>query len=178
MKGQLSDYHFAPTAEPGAPPVAIRRFPAQTADEVTHMVRKTLRLETQPASADWRQRLIVLAGNPGSGPVAEMIADATMLQRLQRLHSSWYVRAISCSAKSRYFVPGDKALPAFLHALDQGGLFTAFMGHSSASGMWLTGNHQRLEHLEMWTNAAGRKLSTSASLNSRATAVPAKPAAK
>jgi hypothetical protein len=141
MKDQLSDYRFAPPAEPGTPQVAIGRFPAQTPNEVSLMVRKTLQLETQKPAADWRRRLIVLAGNPGGGPVAEMVADATMIQRLQRLHASWEVKAISCSAKSRYFVPGNEARAAFLNALEAGGLFTAFMGHSSPSGMWLTGNH-------------------------------------
>jgi hypothetical protein len=38
-------------------------------------------------------------------------------------------------------VPNETAREAFLQALEEGGLFSVFMGHSTASGMWLTGNH-------------------------------------
>jgi hypothetical protein len=141
MKCQLTDYLFAPPPEPGLPMVAVGRFAARTADEIRQMVRKTIQLETQPAPGNWVKNLVVLVGNPGGGPMAEMITDAMLIQRLQRLHSSWKVRAISCSEKSRYSVPGETTREAFLEALEEGGLFSVFMGHSTASSLWLTGNH-------------------------------------
>ena len=141
MKGQLSDYRFAPPMGPASPMVTVGRFPARSAEEVRVMVQKTLRLEQAPPTGDWRNRLVLLLGNPGGGAVAEMVADATLMRRLPRLHPSWNVQAISCSAASRYFLPGKNARDAFLRALEDGGLFSVFMGHSSPSAMWLSGNH-------------------------------------
>jgi hypothetical protein len=145
MNGVLTDYHFAPTAEPGTHRIALGRFPAGTTQEVRAMVQKTLRLETQSHAATALSRLVLLIGNPGGGPMAEMVVEATLQQRLQHLHSSWSVNAISCSSGSRYHVPPEQARDTFLRALEAGGLFTVFMGHSSPVSLWLGGNHHLMQ---------------------------------
>jgi hypothetical protein len=141
MRGHLTDYSLAPTNEPGTPRVAVGRFPARTADEVRAMVQKTLRLETQPGATNAFTRVALLVGNPGGGPMAEMVVEATLQQRLQRLHPSWNVNAISCSSGSRHHIPADQARDDFINTLEAGGLFTVFMGHSSPASLWLGGDH-------------------------------------
>jgi hypothetical protein len=141
MNGRLTDYPFAPIGGSGAPRTAIGRFPARTTDEARAMVNKTLRLETQPIATNALNRLVLLMGNPGGGPVAEIVVETTLQQRLQRLHPTWIVHAISCSSGSRHHVPPEQARDTFFRSLEEGGLFTVFMGHSSAASLWLGAEH-------------------------------------
>ncbi len=137
MKGQPSDYRFAPPLEPGSPPVAVGRFPARTVEEMNAMVGKTLKLERDPAPGSWRNRVVLLLGNPGGGPIAELVANGSLTHRLPLIDPAWNIRAISCSAASRYYLTPKYAHDAFIRALEEGTLFSIFMGHSSADGMWL-----------------------------------------
>jgi len=72
MKGLPSDSGYGLPGPDGGPVIAVGRFPARTADELTGMVRKTLAFERAPAPAPWRNRLLLLLGNPCGGALAEM----------------------------------------------------------------------------------------------------------
>ena len=105
------------------------------------MVQKTLNLERDREPGTWRNRLVLLAGNPGGGPLAEMMVERATAPRLERLHPSWSVRAIFNSAMSRYYVPGSRVRDAALRSLAEGAIFDVFLGHSAARGMWLEGTN-------------------------------------
>ena len=141
MKGKPGDYGYSLPDKDGLPAQAVGRFPARTAAEVRGMVAKTLNLVLDQQPGSWRNRLVLLTGDTGGGPMADMMVEPALAARLERLDPSWNVHGIMSTSRSRYYLPGELAYDAALQALAEGELISVFMGHSSASGMWLTGNH-------------------------------------
>jgi hypothetical protein len=149
MKDQASDYGYSLPGEDGTPRVAVGRFPGRTVEEVQSMVQKTLRVERDCQPGPWRNRITLLQGNPGGGPLAEMFVEQAMSPRLQRLHSAWSLQAISHSGASVYFLPTSRLHDAALNYFQAGQLFSIYLGHSDASGLWSTGSY--LVSRDDWT---------------------------
>ena len=141
LKEQPTDHGFSLPDKDGVPAVAVGRFPARTVAEVRYMVQKTLNLERDREAGVWRNRLVLLVGNPGGGPLAELVVERATAPRLERLHPAWSVQAIFNSAMSRYYLPGTHVRDAALRTLAQGAIFDVFLGHSAAPSMWLEGTN-------------------------------------
>jgi hypothetical protein len=141
MKGKPDDYGYSLPDKDGLPALAVGRFPARTAAEVRGMVAKTLNVELDQQPGSWRNRLVLLTGDTGGGPMADMMVEPALAARLERLDPAWNVHGIMSTSGSRYYLPAGPAHDAALQALAEGQLISVFMGHSSAGGMWLTGNH-------------------------------------
>jgi hypothetical protein len=141
MKGKPGDYGYSLPDKDGLPALAVGRFPARTAVEVRGMVAKTLNLELDQQAGSWRNRLVLLTGDTGGGPMADMMVEPALAARLERLDPAWNVHGIMSTSGSRYYLPAAPAHDAALRTLAEGQLISVFMGHSSAGGMWLTGNH-------------------------------------
>jgi hypothetical protein len=100
------------------------------------MVQKTLLLEQDRQPAPWQNRILLLQGNPGGGPFAEMIVEQATSPRLQRLHPSFNLQAISHSGASVFSLPASRLRDTALDYLHEGQLFSLYLGHSDASGLW------------------------------------------
>jgi Peptidase family C25 len=142
MKGQPSDNAFGLIDKDFLPSVAVGRFPANTVAEAQQMVKKTIAFERDASPGEWRNRLTLLIGNPGgSSPVekrfAEMFMQSLMQGRLQRVAPFWTGRAIVVMDNSPFFVPKEKNRELSLRYLEEGQLFSVYLGHSAASGFWL-----------------------------------------
>ena len=118
--------------------IAVGRFPARTAEEARGMVEKTLKFEREPLSGTWRNRLMLVMGNPGGGPMAEMFLQQKLGQRLVMMHPAWNVRTAFDAGGSKYFVPPTRLREVTTQWLDEGEMFAIYMGHSRAGGMWST----------------------------------------
>jgi len=117
---------------------AAGRFPARTVEELQGMVAKTLRMEQncrRPGA--WRNRLALIAGNPGAGVLGEMFVGQLMTQRLGRLHPAWSLRAVFDLPQSAYYRPSASLHSAALDGLQAGSLFSVYMGHSNGGGLGL-----------------------------------------
>ncbi len=142
MNGQVSDYGYSlPGEDDGTPRVAVGRFPGRTAMEIQSMVQKTLRLEQDCQPGPWRNRVVLLQGNPGGGPLAEMFVEQATSPRLQRLHPGWSLQAITHSSASVYYLPTARVHGTALDYLQAGQVFSIYMGHSDASGLWSNGSY-------------------------------------
>jgi hypothetical protein len=141
MKGLASDYGYSLPDETGTPRVAVGRFPVRTVEEIQSMVQKTLGLEQACQPGPWRNRITLLQGNPGGGPLAETFVEQAASQRLQRLHPAWSLHAISHSSTSVYYLPTSRLHSTALDYLQSGQLFSIYMGHSDASGLWSNDNY-------------------------------------
>ncbi len=139
MKGLAGDYGYSLPDEEGIPRIAVGRFPGRTAEEVRSMVEKTLRLEQDCPPGPWRNRITLLQGNPGGGPLAEMFVEQATLPRLQGLHPAWHLEAIADFSASPYFLPASHLREGALDELQSGELFSIYLGHSDASGLWSNG---------------------------------------
>ena len=139
MRGEPTDSGYGLSAPDGTPTVAVGRFPARDRQEIGAMVRKTLRFERDYQPAPWRNRLLLVIGNPGGGPLAEMFVRQTLATDLGALHPSWEVRTLFSAASSPYYLPRPRDRQAALRYLGQGNLFSIYLGHSYAAGLGLDG---------------------------------------
>lgn len=136
MAGQLTDFFYGLPDRDGTPTVAVGRFPARTVQEMRAMVQKTLDLERMRNGAAWQERLLVIQGNPGGGPMAEAFVEQVTSPRLARVHPSWNIRAISQNGGSAYFLPTSWLHDRTAEYLREGALFSVYLGHSAPAGLW------------------------------------------
>src|ERR1700722_5128182 len=140
MTGEPSDSGFGLPDQDGAPTVAVGRFPARNADELTAMVAKTLKFENDSEPGPWRNRLLLLLGDPGGGAMADIYVQNTLDADLARLDPSWEVRAMFNITSSRFSLPRPADRETALRLLADGELFSVYLGHSGAEGLGLDAN--------------------------------------
>lgn len=139
MKGQPSDSGYGLPGPDGAPAVAVGRFPARTARELTGMVRKTLAFEHTAAPTLWGNRLLLLLGNPGGGPLAEMFVEEELRADSASLYPGWEMRTMFNISSSPFYLPRPRDHDTALQYLEEGNLFSIYLGHSYAGGLGLDG---------------------------------------
>ena len=139
MKGEASDSGYGLPGKDGTPTVAVGRFPARTVDELRAMVQKTLGFEGDLQPAPWRNRLLLLLANPGGGPLAEMFMQQNLETHLASLHPFWEVRTIFNVASWPGYLPRPVDRQTALRYLQDGDMFSAYLGHSHAAGLGLNG---------------------------------------
>ena len=137
MKGEPCDIGFGLPDLNGAPRVAVGRLPARNPDELGAMVRKTLNFENNRQPTPWGDRLLLLLGDPGGGPLAEMFVEQTLRKDLALVHPAWEVRTLFSARSSRYYLPPPLDHEAAMAYLRDGQLFSVYLGHSAADGMGL-----------------------------------------
>jgi hypothetical protein len=139
MQGEASDSGYGLSGKDGTPTVAVGRFPARTVDELRDMVQKTLGFEADSPSAPWRNRLLLLLGDPGGGPLAEMYVQQSLETHLASLHPCWEARTIFNVASSPCYLPRPLDRQRALGYLQEGAMFSVYLGHSCAAGLGLDG---------------------------------------
>ena len=144
MKGQPSDNGYGCSGEDLMPTAAVGRFPARSIKEVEQMVRKTLSMEQESLPDSWQNRLVMVVGNPGGSNLmekrfAEWFVQNAGQARLSQLHPSWSVLAVFHSSSSPFNVPNDRLRDATMHYLEEGQVFSFYLGHSNYSGLWSDG---------------------------------------
>lgn len=137
MKGQPCDVGYGLPDQDGAPAVAVGRFPARNVEELSAMVRKTLSFEQNSEPAPWRDRLVLLLGNPGGGRLAEWYIEQTFEKNLGSLYPGWEVRILLNASSSSYYLPRPEDRKTTLQYLRDGALFSVYLGHSGAQGLGL-----------------------------------------
>ena len=139
MQGEASDADYGLPGKDGTPIVAVGRFPACTKVELQAMVQKTLDFEADSQPAAWRNRLLLLLGNPGGGSLAEMYVQQSLAAHLATLHPSWDVRTIFNVPLSPYYLPRPLDRETALRYVQDGNMFAVYLGHSFAAGLGLDG---------------------------------------
>jgi hypothetical protein len=137
MKGQPSDSGYGLPDPDGAPTIAVGRFPARTVDELAGMVRKTIAFEQTAAPAPWRDRLLLLLGDPGGGPFAEMFVEQELRTDLTSLYPGWEMRTLFNVSSSPFYLPRPRDHETAMQYLQEGQLFSIYLGHSFAGGLGL-----------------------------------------
>jgi hypothetical protein len=140
MRDKPGDYAYCLPDAIGRPTVAVGRFPAANEQQARAMVEKTLKLEDDTRPGAWRNRLFLFMGDPGGGMMGDMMVEPALAASLAQLHPSWTINAESASS-SRFQMPAALLHDTAIKSLEDGEIFSIFLDHSSASGIWLTGNH-------------------------------------
>src|SRR5262249_1350432 len=120
------------------------RFAARTEEEVRLLVQKTLAFERDHSPGPWRNRLTLMVGNPGGDTAiekrfAEWFIQSIAGTRFDRAHPQWVGRGVIHAPGSPFCVPGDRLRDLSLRYLEEGQLFTLYLGHSEAPGFWSDG---------------------------------------
>lgn len=137
MKGQPSDSGYGLPGPDGAATIAVGRFPARTADELAGMVRKTIAFEQTAAPAPWRDRLLLLLGDPGGGLFAEMFVEQELRTDLASLYPGWEMRTLFNVSSSPFYLARPRDHETAMQYLQAGQLFSIYLGHSFAGGLGL-----------------------------------------
>jgi hypothetical protein len=135
MNGRPNDSGYGLPGEDGTPAVAVGRFPARDKEELAGIVKKTLAFERDCRPAPWRNRLLLLIGNPGGGPMAEMFVQQMVAADLAALDPTWAVRTSFNAASSAYYLPRPRNRETALRYLGEGNLFSIYLGHSDAASL-------------------------------------------
>jgi hypothetical protein len=141
MKGQPSDNAYGSVNKDRMPRVAVGRFPANTAEEAKQMVKKTLAFEQDTSTGPQRNRCTLILGNPGGGGsgvqkrFAEAFMQSLVKERYERLAGSpWTMRTVALMDTSPFAVPRNKVREIPERYLQEGQLFSVYMGHSGPWG--------------------------------------------
>ena len=134
VKGAASDSGYGLPGKDGMPTVAVGRLPARTVEELRGMVQKTLGFEEDMRPAPWRDRLLLLLGNPGGGPLAEMFMQQSLGTSLASVDPSWEVRTIFNVGSSPYYLPRPLDRQASLRYLQEGETLSPYLGRVSSAG--------------------------------------------
>ncbi len=144
MEGKPTDNGYGCLGDELLPTVAVGRFPVRTAEEARQMVHKTLAFERDRSPGLWRNRLTLLVGNPGGASAierrfAEWFVQKVAGTRFNRIHPSWTGRTVIHAPGSPLRVPDDRLREVSLRYMQEGQLFSFYLGHSSAPGFWSEG---------------------------------------
>jgi hypothetical protein len=144
MKGQPSDNGYGCLDKNRLPTVSVGRFPARSEEEVRQMVQKTLKFERDRSAEPWRNRLTLLVGNPGGASMIERRFAAWFVQgvarsRFDRLHPLWTGRIVIHAPGSPFCVPDELLREISLCYVQEGQVFSFYLGRSSAAGFWSDG---------------------------------------
>jgi hypothetical protein len=138
MKSHASDFGYASADEKGLPKAAVGRFPARSVQEMEAMVRKTLAFETDGKPGAWRNRIAAVGGNPGGGPMVEMMIEQVLGPRLARIDPAYNIEMVYHSSSSPYFLPTSSSLlhDEAIRSIEAGELMSLYFGHSRAPAMF------------------------------------------
>ena len=127
-----SDHWYADLDDDGAPELAIGRWSVHNPDQLSVLIDKTIRFETDPDLEFAKRRIEFVAGVGGFGALEDKVIESTATRMLSELipgkfsvgmtHASW--RSVYCPGPDQYC---DKVFAS----LNRGALFWVYMGHGS-----------------------------------------------
>jgi hypothetical protein len=147
-----SDHWYADLDDDGAPELAIGRWSVQNPEQLSVLIDKTIRFETDPDVEFAKRRIEFVAGVGGFGAVEDKVIESTATRMLSELiprkfsvgmtHASW--RSVYCPGPDDYC---DKVF----ESLNRGALFWVYMGH----GSWNSLDSARFPDREVATITTG-----------------------
>lgn len=124
-----SDIPYADLDGDNVPDLAIGRIPADTAAELSVVLRKSLRYEQQAEHGAWERRLNIASGKGGFGPMTDAIIEAAARQVItQNVPAEYETKHIFPQAAVKGAVLASFALQA-QQQLSEGSLAWVYLGH-------------------------------------------------
>lgn len=130
-----TDNSFADLDDDGLPELAIGRLPADSAADLSNLVRKIESYERHPAGL-WCRRVNLVAGVGGFGPVTDAVLEtATRSLISQGIPAEYCTSMTYASWRSPYFPDPRAFRQKTLDRLNEGCLFWVYVGHGRREGL-------------------------------------------
>ncbi len=127
-----SDHWFADMTGDHAPDLAIGRWSVRNPEQLTVMVEKTLRFETDLDPEFAKRRIEFVAGVGGFGAVEDNVIESTATRLLAELIPGQYTVGMTHASWRSVYCPGPQQYQQkIFDSLSCGALFWVYMGHGS-----------------------------------------------
>jgi hypothetical protein len=131
-----TDNQFADLDNDQLPDVAIGRLTADSVDELKTIVEKIIAYEKSQDFGLWRQRINVVAGVGGFGPLADSLMEtATKKFLTDGIPSAYTTTMTYASWRSPYCPDPRRFRDTTLRRLDEGSLFWIYIGHGQHTSL-------------------------------------------
>jgi len=126
-----SDAPWADVDADGVPDVAIGRVPAHSADEAKAYLARVVAYETNADFGRWRDKLNVVAGTGGYGPIVDAAIENLTRGLLSALPPTVDVSMTYANPLSPYCAPPAEFADYAVRRWNEGALVVAYVGHGS-----------------------------------------------
>ncbi|MGM0490310.1 MAG: C25 family cysteine peptidase [Planctomycetota bacterium] len=125
-----TDNWYADLDEDGIPDLAVGRLPVDSPQELARLVDRIIRYETEGWPGQWRQRVNLVAGMGGFGPLLDPVVEMATKKFLTTGIPSTYRTTMTYGSWRSPFCPNpyqfhDKTIQRF----NEGCLFWVYIGH-------------------------------------------------
>ncbi len=125
-----TDNWYADLDDDGVPDLAIGRLPADSPQDLSVMVAKILAYETHPFPGPWCQRINLVAGVGGLGPLIDPIVELATKRFLTDGIPAGYDTSMTYANWRSPFCPSPGQFhAATISRLNEGCLFWVYVGH-------------------------------------------------
>ncbi len=127
-----SDGWYADLKGDGLPSAAIGRLTVESADELSHLVKKILHYETNQDAARWRARVNFVAGVGGFSPVVDAVLESTVRRMISSGVPAGYQTTLTYANWRSSYCPDPRLFRSTIaDRLNEGCLFWVYMGHAN-----------------------------------------------
>lgn len=125
-----TDNQYADLDGDTLPDLAVGRWPADSAEEVSLLVRKTLAYEKLADHGQWRQKVNIVAGVGGFGPLVDSVVEMTTKQFLIKGIPASYQTSMTYGSWRSPYCPDPRLFQTVTRQrLQEGCLFWVYVGH-------------------------------------------------
>ncbi len=123
----------------GVPELAVGRFPVDTPEQLSVVVRKIAAHEVEAFSGPARRRIHFVAGLGGFGQLADKVLEMCAQRFISEGVPTEYVTSMTYASWASPYCPPLELFPATaLNRLNEGGLFWVYIGHGHPRGLdWI-----------------------------------------
>jgi len=138
-----SDLLVADLDDDGAPELALGRLPADDVEEARALLAKSIAYEKSDDFGPWRRRVDAIAGVGGFGAILDAMLESGVTETFTKgLPADIDLNVTYANPSSAFCPPPTRLTETVLERLNEGSLFTVYMGHGSRmrlDRMWMDG---------------------------------------
>ena len=129
-KDIATDNYYADLSDDNFPELAVGRLTADTPEELSIMIAKIIRYETETDLGLWHRRINIIAGVGGFSPLIDTQIEASVRYILSEMIDEGYDLSLTqANWKSAYCPPPELFRSVTVERLNEGCLFWVYMGH-------------------------------------------------
>ena len=135
-KSIASDGWYADLDNDGLPERAIGRLPVRTPEELSGVIRKIIRYETETSPGDWQRQIRLIAGMGGFSPIVDSVIDRSVRNMLSEMLPGGLDLSLTQANWRSPFCPDPEMFRyTVVDQINQGPLFWVYLGHGSHRGL-------------------------------------------